>query len=88
VIPAVPISVPSQMNIKSGLPAQVGPSEIQSTGLIPGGSTKIFVSRLSPDQTSSDVLSYIQDKTRENAIVEFPDYQIPVTQCECEREIS
>lgn len=30
VITPVPISLPPQMNIKSGVPAQVGPSEIQS----------------------------------------------------------
>jgi len=67
VILPVPISLPPQGNIESGLPAQVGTSKIQSAGPKPlGGSTKEtnFVSRLFPDQTSSDVLSYIQEKTK------------------------
>jgi len=60
VIPPVPNSLQPQGNIESGLPAQVGTSEIQTK--------PIFVSRLSPDQTSSDVLYYIQDKTKADNI--------------------
>jgi len=63
VIPPVSISLPPQGNIESGLPAQVGTSEIQSAGPKPLAvaplKKQIFVSRLSPDQKSSDVLSYI-----------------------------
>jgi len=72
VIPPVSISLPPQGNINSGLPAQVDTSEIQSAGPKPLAvvplKREIFVSRLSPDQTSSDVLSYIQDKTKANNI--------------------
>lgn len=72
VIPPVSISLPPQGNIESGLPAQVGTSEIQSAGPKPLAvvplKKQIFVSRLSPDQTSSDVLSYIQDKTKADNI--------------------
>jgi len=63
VIPPVPISLPPQGNIESGLPAQVGTSEIQSAGPKPLAvvplKKQIFVSHISPDQTSSDVLAYI-----------------------------
>jgi len=72
VIPPVSISLPPQGNIGSGLPAQVGTSEIQSAGPKPLAvvplKRQIFVSRLSADQTSSDVLSYIQDKTKADTI--------------------
>jgi len=72
VIPPDPISLPPQGNIESGLPAQVGTLEIQFAGpkplaLVPL-KKQIFVSRLSPDKTSSDVLSYIQDKTKADNI--------------------
>jgi len=67
VIPPVPISLP-QGSIESGLPAQGGTSEIQSAGPKPLAVVplrkQIFVSRLSPDQTSFDLLSYIEDKTK------------------------
>jgi len=68
VILPVPISLPPQGNIESGLPAQVGTSEIQSAGPKPLAviplKKQTFVSRLSPDQKSSDVWSYMQDKTK------------------------
>jgi len=67
-IPTVPISLPLQGNIESGLPAQVGTSEIQSAGPKPLAvvpiKKQIFVS-LSP---SSDVLPYKQDKTKADNI--------------------
>jgi len=72
VIPPVPISLPPQRNIESGLTAQVGTSEIQSAGPKPLAvvplNKQIFVSRLSRDETLSDVLSYIQDKTKADNI--------------------
>jgi len=65
VIPPVSISLSPQGNIESGLPAQVGTTEIQSAGPKPLAMVplkkQIFVSQLSPDQTSSDD---IQDKTK------------------------
>jgi len=61
VIPPVSISLP-----------QVDTSEIQSAWPKPLAvvplKKQIFVSRLFPDQTSSDVLSYIQDQTKADNI--------------------
>jgi len=68
----VPISLPPQMIIDTGLPAHVSPSEIQSTGQKPLAVVplmkQIFVCRLCLYKTSSDVLSYIQEKTRADNI--------------------
>jgi len=72
VIPPVSISLPPQGNIESGIPAQVGTSDTQSAGLKPLAvvpiKKQIFVSLLFPDLTLSDVLSYIQDKTKADNI--------------------
>jgi len=73
VIPPIPISLPPQGNIESGLSAQVDTSEIQSAGPKPVAVVSlkkhIFVSRLSPDQTSSDLLIH--------QLVVLGDFKIP-----------
>jgi len=71
--PVIPsISLPPQGNIESGLPAQVGTSEIQCAGPKPLAvvplKKQIYVFRLPLDQTSSDVFSYIKDKTKTDNI--------------------
>jgi len=69
--PVIPsISLPPQGNIETGLPAQIGTNTIcraKAPAVVPL-KKQIFVSRLYPDQTSSDVLSYIQDKTKADNI--------------------
>ncbi|KAH8356494.1 hypothetical protein KR200_001844, partial [Drosophila serrata] len=71
--PQSPVHTPlSTQGVRPGIPADNGTADNQSAlpkALIAVPPTRhIFVSRLSPDQTSEDVLAFIQGKTRAEKI--------------------